>query len=87
MFSIIIALIFLMFFIVAPLRTKIVLFLINSVLPDPIPYVDEVIMCANILSNIIKAINIVEYLSEHKFIAAMLGISSVLAIVGLIYFL
>lgn len=77
MVAIVLGTIFLLVYISVPIRTKIVLFIINLFLPDPIPYIDELIMAGNIVLNLIKAIKIIEFVNEHKVLSAVLGITSV----------
>ncbi|MBU3112701.1 hypothetical protein [Clostridium lacusfryxellense] len=75
---IIIAIIVLLFFLAAPLKTKIVLAIINIFLPDPIPYVDEFIMWGNIFLNITKAKRIIEFVWDHKALSIFCGITGVI---------
>lgn len=75
---IIIAIIFLLVYIAAPLRTKIVLAIINVFLPDPIPYADESIMWGNILINLARIGRILEFVNEHKRLFIFGGIIAIL---------
>lgn len=75
---IIIAIIFLLFFLVAPIRTKIVLAIINIFFPDPIPYVDEFIMWGNLLMNLAKLGRIIEFIEAHKRLSIFCGIIGVI---------
>jgi len=68
----IIAIIFLLFFLAAPLRTKIVLSIINLFLPDPIPFIDEFIMVVNTLNNLIRVGKVIEFIRSHKALSVFL---------------
>lgn len=77
MIAIILGTIFLLIYISVPIRTKIVLFIINLFLPDPIPYVDELVMAGNIVLNLVKAIKIIEFINEHRILSAFLVVTSI----------
>lgn len=49
-----------------PLAVQLILFAINAVVPDPIPYLDEIIMVGGILSKLKKLDDIEDFISEHK---------------------
>ena len=51
---IIVAVIIFIIYLACPIIGKIALLLANSILPDPVPYIDEIIM------------RIAEFISEHK---------------------
>ena len=81
----IIILIFLAFVYVGlPLWAKLIVYIINSFVPDPIPVVDEVLMLASILADILriyKAMAIVEWMRAHKVLLLRIGIGIILFIV------
>lgn len=77
MIAIVLGTIFLLVYISVPIRTKIVLFIINLFIPDPIPYVDELVMAGNMVLNLVKAIKIIEFINEHKILSVFLGITSI----------
>lgn len=78
---IIIGLIILLFlalvYIALPLWAKVIVFIINSFCPDPIPIVDEVLMLASMMNDIIKVCKtmmIVEWIRDHKTLLIRIGI-------------
>lgn len=64
--SVIIALIILVIYLASPLIGKAVLLLINTVIHDPIPYVDEIIMWIGLAQHLDRVLCIVEYIQDHK---------------------
>ena len=63
MLLIVFYIIFIMIFLASPLLGKLILLVINLFIPDPIPYIDEVIMSASTLHNLSSVISIWE---NHK---------------------
>lgn len=45
---------FLGLYFVAPFKARIVLWLLNLVIPDPLPYIDEIIMTLGLLVKLIR---------------------------------
>lgn len=71
-------------YVALPLWAKIIVFGINSFFPDPIPVLDEVLMFASILNDILKiykAMVIVEWIREHKTLLMRIGIGIVLFLI------
>jgi hypothetical protein len=52
--TLIIYIILLIVAIAAPLKVQVVLFLLNLIIPDPIPFIDEILQFAFILRKIFK---------------------------------
>ena len=82
MVIIVIILIFLAFVYVGlPLWAKLIVFIINSFLPDPIPVVDEVLMVAAIINDILKlykVMAITEWIRSHKVLALCIGLGIII---------
>ena len=66
MIGIIITVIFLCVFLAVPLVARIVLFILNAFIPDPIPYADECVMAGNIVHNLVRLDKIINFIMEHK---------------------
>ena len=64
--SLIVALVLLVIYLLSPLVGKIALLFVNTVLPDPIPYIDEIIMWLGLLQHLERALYIAEFINEHK---------------------
>lgn len=64
--SLIIALIILVIYLASPLIGKAVLLLINTVIHDPIPFIDEIIMWIGLLQHLDRALCIADYIRDHK---------------------
>lgn len=81
----IVILLFLAFvYIGLPLWAKLLVFLINSFIPDPIPVVDEVLMIVAIINNILrvfKAISIMEWIRMHKALSICIGLTIIALII------
>lgn len=64
-------------YVVLPLWAKILVFIINAFFPDPIPVVDEVLMLASMMNDILKLYKIMmvtEWMQEHKVLLIRIGI-------------
>lgn len=64
--ALIVALVLLVIYLLSPLVGKIALLFVNTVLPDPIPYIDEIIMWLGLLQHLERALYIAEFINEHK---------------------
>lgn len=74
-------------YIVSPLGGRILIFLINMIIPDPFPYIDEVLMFAGIVSKAIFVMKVEEFLEEHpiiKIIAIVLTIIVIIMILNVV---
>lgn len=56
-----------------PFPIQLIFLLLNSFFPDPIPYIDEIIMYAGIMKKIINAVNVIDWIEEHPKIAIIIG--------------
>ena len=61
----ILAIIILSIYFVCPLIGKLALLLANMVLPDPIPFVDEIIMWVGLLMDLSKLMDIAIFIRTH----------------------
>lgn len=71
----------------APLPVQLVLMGLNILVPDPIPFLDEIIMVGGILSKLYWLDNIEyeieHFISEHKrLLAIVLGVIIIIGILG-----
>ena len=55
MISVAICIIFLLIFLAVPLPAQIILACINFLVPDPIPYIDEIIMVLSVMKKTVSA--------------------------------
>lgn len=53
-------------YLVCPIVGKLALLLVNTVLPDPIPFVDEIIMWLGLMIHLSHLYELAEFISEHK---------------------
>lgn len=72
-------------FMICPFIFKLVFLAINTYFPDPLPFLDEIVMVLGTLNHATKAIEVFEYLREHKLIA-FLCIIAVVIIIKLLFF-
>lgn len=77
---ILITCIILFIYMLCPLIGKIILVIVNSFIPDPLPYLDECVMWLGIILNIKRALNITDFILRHRIITIIL---IVLAIIGI----
>lgn len=76
--------VFLLIFIACPLIGKLILLVLNVIVPDPLPYIDEIVMigstAGNVLGAVSKADKLIDFISEHKVVGVILGIVLILII-------
>lgn len=67
-----------------PLPLQIPILLLNTMLPDPIPYLDEIIMYASTLKKLARLASVIEWIEDHTALAIAIFIGVVvLCIFGL----
>lgn len=75
-------------YIALPLWAKLLVLLVNSFFPDPIPVIDEVFMAVALIKDLLKiykAMKIMEWIRMHKALSIGIGISIIaLVIVAII---
>lgn len=72
-------------YVALPLWAKFIVLIINSFFPDPIPVLDEVLMFAATINDIIKihkSMVIVQWIRSHKVLSLCIGIGVVILIAG-----
>ena len=82
-------------YIVLPIWVKILVFIVNAFVPDPIPFLDEIAMLAGMLVHLARINMILEFISEHKVLAFFLflvlialgiwGISALVPLIGRLF--
>ena len=86
--AIIIAIVIVVIYLASPLVGKAVLLLINTVIHDPIPFIDEIIMWIGLLHHLDQALCVADYIRDHKKtiikIAIFVGIAIILMVLLLI---
>lgn len=68
----------------SPLPVRLLIMLLNCWLPDPIPVIDEVIMMSGILSKLLFVERIMDFVSEHKILSAIIGAAIIFMVIGLL---
>ncbi len=63
---IIVAIMILSIYMACPLVGKIALLVANSIIPDAIPFVDELIMWIGLFSHLVRLMRVSEFVSAHK---------------------
>ena len=75
-------------YLILPLPLQFVVLLLNTAFPDPIPYLDEIIMYASFIKKLLKYQHIMEWIQEHKTFVAAIGIGVLIVIIiCVVYFL
>lgn len=64
--TLIIAIIILVIYLACPLIGKALLLFVNTVIQDPIPFVDEIIMWIGFLSNLSRTLEVAAFTRKHK---------------------
>lgn len=70
-------------YLACPLVGKIALLIANSIIPDPIPFVDEFIMWVGLFAHLFRLLRIAEFVANHKKLVILLS----LLLVGLVVFI
>lgn len=78
MVYLIITIIGMLIFLVLPMPLQIVVVMINSATPDPIPYIDEIIMYGTVLKKCANTSLIFEWIGRHKIITVFIMIMLIL---------
>lgn len=73
MFGLIVAVLGLLIYLILPMPLQFIALLINSSFPDPIPYIDELIMYAAFIKKMLTVIRIYDWVCDHKIIAIIAG--------------
>lgn len=55
-----------LFYCILPLWFQIPLMLLNTLIPDPIPFLDEVIMYGSVVKKCLSAIAGIEWIDQHR---------------------
>ena len=66
---------------VLPLAVQLILFAINAIVPDPMAYLEEIIMCGGILSKLKKLVDLEDFISEHKVLFCIIAVGIVILLV------
>ena len=84
--GLIIGLILVCIYIAVPLPVQLILLVVNFLLPDSIYAIDEIIMAVSTLKKMSNLANIIDFVSEHKFLAVIIGAVAVIVLFLLIRF-
>lgn len=82
MISVAICIIFLLIFLAVPLPAQIILACINFLVPDPIPYIDEIIMVLSVMK---KTVSAYEFCEDHPGIALGIAIGILALFILVLY--
>ncbi len=66
-----------------PIWLKLIILTANSFFPDPIPVVDEVLMVASVIGDILRIAKAQEFIRRHRILSIVIGC----ALLGLIIFI
>lgn len=65
-----------------PFIVQLILTIINSAYPDPIPIIDEIVMYAGLLSKMSNAGRILTFVSDHPILGILIGAVAIYLLVG-----
>lgn len=71
----------LLIYIALPLPGQLLFLLLNAFIPDPVPYVDEIVMTISTTRKLGKAVEIWDWINSHKALAAVIGICLLVAVI------
>lgn len=75
---------FLMIFVVSPLIGKVVLLVVNVIIPDPLPYIDEIVMVGSTVGNVLgwmmKFEKLFNFVATHKVLSIFIGVAIVITV-------
>jgi len=63
-----------------PFPVQIGVLLFNTMVPDPIPYIDEIIMYGSAMQKCAKVVSILEWIAKHKVLTIILAIIIVVCV-------
>lgn len=86
-YMIFLAIILIIIFMCLPLGLKIIITILNMIIPDNIPVMDELITICGTLGHIIRAMKVVAFSEEHPILFKALIFLTVAAVIGVIVFL
>lgn len=69
---------------VLPYWLQLPLLLINTFVPDPIPYIDEIIMYGSMVKKMVNAGKILAWIDEHRFLTGIIILVLVVIIIMMI---
>lgn len=75
----------LMVYIALPFPLQILLLIINTVTPDPIPFIDEIIMYGGAFKKMMSFLDVISFFEEHEILAFIVKCLVVALIVFIVY--
>lgn len=69
-----------MVYLALPFPAQIGVLLFNTIISDPIPFVDEIIMYGSAMQKCAKAVSILEWITKHKVLTIILTIAIVICV-------
>lgn len=69
---------------VSPLPLQFIMLIINTLVPDPIPILDELIMYIGFINKLSSLENILDFIVDHKIISFIIGIIVLVIIFNLV---
>ena len=82
--AIIVSVFVILIYLACPLIGKIALLVVNTIVPDPIPFADEFIMWVGLLHNLSKTARIALYIKEHKVLCFFIGVIIAICIIAIV---
>lgn len=79
--SLLVSIFILGIYFISPFIGKIALLITNTILPDPIPYVDEIIMWVGLLTRLSVLANLAVFVAKFKYIILLALVCIILIIV------
>ncbi|MBE6098331.1 MAG: hypothetical protein E7198_11210 [Schwartzia succinivorans] len=84
--SLVICLFLLLIYVQSPFPMQVVLLVVNLIVPDPLPYVDECVMALSTINKargVYNVIRVFEWMANHKKITIAIGIGLVMVLIRL----
>ena len=67
----------------SPLLVRVFIFLVNLIMPDPMPLADELLMGAGVISKIQTTMRVIGFI---RFIGTIIGIALILGVISIIIY-
>ena len=74
-------------YLVLPLPLQFIFLILNTAIPDPIPYLDEIIMYASFIKKLLKYQQAYEWIQDHKTLIKILSVIIIVIIIMFVFFL
>lgn len=69
----------------SPWYIQLIFLALNSIIPDPIPFLDEIVMYSTFIIKILRGFYVFDWVSEHPVLTTIIIIAIIVAIIILFF--